>query len=168
MVVTIGIGVVVALEGGNSPVHVAFHIDEGPAVHFAFPVLVEDDNHTELDVIGGLGDGAVVIAFLHGDGLDGSGLADGQRRTVYGAFLGRVAAIECVVDGGVISGASDAHRLLLIISACVGGEGRRGHHRCGRLDAFGLHEEVEVEIVVASLCTSHIGFCVWAKVVAVV
>ena len=165
MVVTIGIGEVVTLEGAHNPGRFTFHIDEGPTVHVAFPILVENDNHTELNSIGSLGDGAVVIAFLHGDGLDGSGLTDGQRSIVDGAFLGRVAAVERVVDSSIFCGANDAHRLLFIIGASLRGEGRRGYHRRWRLDAFGLHEEVKVEVITG---TVQVLCAIWTEVVVVV
>ena len=63
--VTIGISVVVTAILSHSPAHLTIHIDEGPAVHFAFPVLVEDGDHstaTALDGVSRTGNGAVVVA----------------------------------------------------------------------------------------------------------
>ena len=81
--VAVGVGVVVALVCGNGPIHFAFHIDEGPAVHLAFPVLVEDGDHTHLDGVGGLGDGAVIVAFLFGVGPDGHAFVNGDGCGVF-------------------------------------------------------------------------------------
>ena len=67
-VVTVGVSVMVALMLTDSPGLVAFNGDKCPAVHFAFPVLVEDGDCTKLDGIGGFGNIAVVVAFFRGVG----------------------------------------------------------------------------------------------------
>ena len=69
IIVTVSVGVLVAIVGADSPRLVAIDGDEGPTVHLAFPILVEDNNQASVDHIVGSGNAAVVIAFLHGDGL---------------------------------------------------------------------------------------------------
>ena len=77
--VTIGISIVVTAILSHSPAHLTIHIDKGPAVHFAFPILVEDGDHataTTLDGVEGTNNGAVVVAILFGVGPDGHALFD--------------------------------------------------------------------------------------------
>ena len=69
--ITVGVGVVVALVLIDDPWLIAFYSDEGPSVHLAFPILVEDGDSAEDDVVFRGGDVAIVKSILHGDGFDG-------------------------------------------------------------------------------------------------
>ena len=148
MVVTIGVGVVVALIGSHSPLHFTFYIDEGPAVHLAFPVLVEDGDYTKLDDVCGTGNGAVVVAFLFGVSPNRHGFLNGDG---FGVFRPWTVFRYCaIVNRGTVGRARDTYTLLFKIGACFGGEGRCGYcgrGRNGRFAAFSLHEEVEEEVI---------------------
>ena len=166
MVVTVGVSIVIAAVLGNGPTHFTFNIDKGPAVHLAFPVLVEDGDYAKLDDVCGTGNGAVVVAFLFGVCpnrhalIHGNGSCIGGPRTVF-----RNCAI---INRGTVGSAGDAHTLFFKIGACFGGEGRCGHRGCGRdrwFAAFSLHEEVEVEVVTTVV---EVVGVIWAEVVVAV
>ena len=70
VIVAVGIGIMVAAVLSDSPRFVAFHSDEGPTIHLAFPVLTEEDLHIIHNDVIGSGDAAVVIALLHGESFE--------------------------------------------------------------------------------------------------
>ena len=65
----------------------------------------------DVDGVSGGGYGAVGIAGSDGDGLDGFGRADGDRRGVFGGGSGGGGAVGGVVDGGTGSGVADGYGL---------------------------------------------------------
>ena len=150
MVVTVGIGVMIALVGGYAPEGITRFEDFSPTMPSAFPILVEDGDcrsTATLDDINGLDNGAVIVAFQHGIGPDGHVFFNGDRPCVRNPRT--VFRNSAVIDGCTFGSAGDAHGLCFIIGACSWGEGRCCHGRCGRRDAFGLYEKVEVEVVTA-------------------
>ena len=119
---------------------------------FLFPVVVEDGDRRStaiLNGIGGTGDGAIIIASLRGDGFHGGGLTHNERSSIWGTACGWVGAVSGIEDVCTFGCASDAHVLFFSIGACFRCEGRCGHSRHRWLNAFGLYEEVEVEVVAA-------------------
>ena len=64
---------------------------------------------------------------------------------------------ETVINGGISGGTVDGHGLGFIVSASSRGESRCGYSRCGWDAAFALHEDVQGEVVLASVTVVHVA-----------
>ena len=73
MVVTVGVGIMVATVVANVPEGVAHFAVFSPALPAVFPVLVEDDDEVVLDDVFCADYGAVIVTFLHSESFDGGG-----------------------------------------------------------------------------------------------
>ena len=141
-VVAIGVSVLVVVVCGNCPSIAAFNSNECPAVHAAFPVLVEDGDCANNNSVFCRGNVAVIKTFLHGDSLDGHGLRNRDRSCVNGAAHSRIAAVQGVMDGGSWCGTADGNFLCLIVGAAFRIEGRSGANRCATRGDEHVEEEV--------------------------
>ena len=97
----------------------SIHLNEGRTL----------DRHGNVDRVSGAGDSTIGHAFLHGDGLDGHGLANSDSLAVNGALGGGLGTIGGVVDGSTLGLTSDGHVLSLGVLALRGIKGRSGNLR---------------------------------------
>ena len=131
-------------EGGGHRVAVHVEVDAGGGVLDVDVATVDEDDgafHAGVfvvgqgasfgdgdrlnDGVGGLGNGAVLIACCDGHGLEGGRVAHRDGLAVDGTVFGRLGAVDGVVDACAFCRAADADRLGGDVVAAGGREGGR-------------------------------------------
>ena len=137
----VGIGGSVVSCGEDDPVarHEVAHVVDAD-------VVLDWDG--DINGVGCRSDVAGLITVLHGEGLDGCGLFDGQRLGVDRAVHGRVGAVQRVVDGGALGGAGDGDGLRLGVGSLGGSECRYLNHW------HGVYRSAEGDVL-AQLAAGH-------------